>query len=174
MDSKLLNACLGKSKSTGGLNFPEMKKALIKLFPKHRQDIQKRTRKSLYQYCKRHFGEEIREAKERYFVKGAPLNKRQMDYCRCLAHISAKNPEWCYKHGAWKTTRKGSPCYNPYAICTKSTRRKGRFHCTKYYNLENMPSKEVKALARMKGLSVTKYKILADQERQTSFVKIYY
>ena len=116
----------------------------------------------------------MREAKAKYFVKGTPLNKRQMDYCRCLAHVSAKNPVWCYKHQAWKTVRRGSPCYNPYAVCTKSTRRKGRFHCTKYYDLENMPSGEVRALALMKGLSVSDFKKLADRERQAAFEQVYY
>ena len=174
MDVKLLNACMGKSKSAGGMNFPEMKRALVRLFPEHRQDIQRRTRKSLYNYCKKYFGVEMREAKSKYFVKGTPLNKRQMDYCRCLAHISAKNPEWCYKHGAWKTVRRGTPCYNEFAVCTKSTKRKGRFKCTQYYDLRNMPSSEVRGLARMKGLSVSDFKKLADRERQASFGKVYY
>jgi len=174
MDVKLLNACLGKSSSAGGLNLPEMKRQLIKLFPEHRQEIQRRTRKSLYNYCKKYFGEEMREAKAKYFVKGTPLSKHQMDYCRCLAHVSAKNPEWCYKHGAWKRTRPSAPCYNPYALCTKSTKRRGRFHCTKYYDFENMPAKEVRALASMKGLSVAEFKRLAARERKESFEEVYY
>ena len=174
MDVKLLNACLGKAESAGGLNLPEMKKQLVQLFPEHQSEIRRRTRKSLYGYCKKYFSEEMREAKEKYFVRGTPLNKRQMDYCRCLAHVSAKNPEWCYKHGAWKKVRKGTPCYNPYAVCTKSTKRKGRFRCTKYYDLQNMPAREVRALAAMKGLSVRDFKILADRERQGSFEEVYY
>jgi len=174
MDIKLLNACLGKAESAGGLNLPEMKKQLIQLFPEHRSEIQRRTRKSLYNYCKRYFGVEMKEAKSKYFVEGTPLNKPQMDYCRCLAHVSAKNPEWCYKHGAWKTTRPGTPCYNPFAVCTKSTRRRGRFYCAKYYDFENMPANEVKSLAAMKGLSVADYKRLAAKERRDSFEEVYY
>lgn len=165
---------MGKSKSTGGLNLPEMKRELIQLFPEHRHEIQKRTRKSLYRYCQKYFGEEMKEAKAKYFVPGTPLNKHQMKYCRCLAHVAAENPEWCYFHNAWKTIRPGSPCFNPYAVCTKSTRRRGRFHCTKYYDLENMPRKEVRALAAIKGLSVPEFKNLAKQERQTSFEEVYY
>ena len=174
MDLKLLNACLGKTASSGGMNLPEMRRALIQLFPDHRLELQKRTRKSLYGYCKKYFSEEIKEAKSKYFVKGTSLNKAQMAYCRCLARVSAKNPEWCYKHEAWKHVNPKSPCYNPYAICTKSTRRRGRVYCTKYYDLENMPIKEVRSLALMKGLSVSDYKKLALQEQNNYFEEIYY
>ena len=174
MDLQLLNACEGKSKSTGGLNLPEMKRELIELFPEHRQEISSRTRKSLYRYCKRYFGEEIREAKEKYFIRGTPLNKKQKDYCRCIAHVAAKNPEWCFKHQAWKRAKKGDKCLNPYAICTKSTKRRGRFYCTKYYDLENIPIEEVKALASMKGMSVSEFKKLAYRERQAAFGKVYF
>lgn len=174
MDIRLLNACLGKSESQGGLNLPEMKKQLIQLFPEQRKEIQKRTRKSLYVFCKKHFEEEMGESRSKYFVEDTPLNKAQMDYCRCLAHVSAKNPPWCYKHGAWKSVRPGTPCYNPYALCTKSTGRKGRFRCAKFYDFENMPKNEVRTLAMMKGLSVPEFKRLAEQERRDSFEEVYY
>lgn len=174
MDLKLLNACRGKSESAGGLNLPEMKHQLIQLFPEQRGEISKRTRKSLYRYCKMHFAEEMEEAEEKYFVRGTPLNERQQDYCRCLAHVAAKNPKKCYTSGLWKKRRKGSGCYNPYGVCTKSTRRKGRFHCARYYDFENMPEDEVEALAAMKGVSVAEFKRIAKKERKTGFEEVYY
>ena len=172
MDEKLLYACMGKSKSAGGLNLPEMKKGLIKKFPKHKEEINKMNRKQLTNYCRKNFGKEIQKSKEKYFVHNSSLNKQQMKYCRCLAHIAAKNPEWCYEHGAWKKTK--GKCYNPYSVCTKSTKRKGRFYCNKYYDFDNMPEKEVKSLALLKGISVSELKRKAAKERRDYPEKVYY
>lgn len=172
MDSRLLNSCIGKSESSGGLNLPEMKKELIKLYPEYKEEIQQKTRKSLYSFCKKNFGKDIQKAKKKYFVHDAHLNERQMAYCRCIPKVAVKNPEWCYKHEAWKKNKE--KCVNPYAVCTKSTGRKGRFYCGKYYDFDNIPEKEVEALAALKGVSVNEMKRQAAKERRDYFEKVNY
>lgn len=172
MDEKLIAACRGKSKSSGGLNLPEMRKRLIKEFPDHKEKLTKMNRKQLTNYCKKHFSKEIQEAKKKYFVRDTPLNKSQMKYCRCVVKVASKNPQWCYKHDRWKSGK--GPCYNPYAVCTKSTKRKGRFYCNKYFDFENMSDKEVKSLAALKGVSVSELKSKAAKERRDYMEKVYY
>ncbi len=54
-----------------------------------------------------------------------------------------------------RTIAKGKKqCYNPYSICSKSTRRKGRIECFKNTNLKNLPKNELIALAKLKGKSL--------------------
>nr|QBK86316.1 MAG: HeH/LEM domain protein [Marseillevirus LCMAC102] len=162
MDKKLLNACMGKSASSGGLNLPKFKIALQKQYPQRSKEIGKKTRKSLYGYCLNspEIKQDIRNAKEKYFVTRSPLSQQQKKYCRCIAHVAAKNPEWCNKHGTWKT------CVNPYAVCTTRTRRTGMFYCVKYMDLDSMPAKEVKALADMKGISIPELKEKSDFQKK--------
>lgn len=87
-----------------------------------------------------------------YFKPESNLSQSHQKYCRCIAKVAARNPEWCNRHGKWKMGAQG--CYNPYAICTKSTKRTGQKRCLPYFDLENMTYKEVKALADMKGKTV--------------------
>lgn len=166
MNSKLENACFGKTASKGGLNLSDMRMELIALFPKDSKKIKGYNRKALEGFCRRKLKLSKANIESSYFIEGTPLNDSQMSYCKCLAHVAAKNPEWCYRHGAWKTVRPGTPCYNPYAVCTKSTRRRGSFPCTKYYDFENMPEDEVRSLAMMKGLSVPNFIRMVEGERE--------
>jgi len=175
-DEILLNACMGKSKSAGGLNLPEFRRKLLSLYPGYASEIQSKSRKSLMLYCNKtpEIKKDVITTKEKYFVKGTPLNKKQKKYCRCIAHISGKNEEWCNKHGAWKRGYKKG-CTNMYSICTKSVGRTGRFKCAPYYNLEGMPAKEVKALADTKGKSVEEFKSwIKSEQRKKGWENPYY
>lgn len=156
MDEKLMWACVGKSESQGGMNIEEFRQALMKMYPKKSEKIKSiSSRKSLQRYCQQvspEIKKDIKEAKEAYFVKGTPLNQKQMKYCRCIAHVAGKNKDWCYKHKAWKKGK--GKCYNPYAVCTSKIGRKGRIRCTEYYDLDDMPKKEVEAISKLKGKTV--------------------
>ena len=154
----LLKACMGKSVSGGGLNVSNFREEMADMFPEKREQIVHMTRKQLTNLCKRdkEIQGEIKEAKARYFLPGTPLNERQQAYCACLNHVSAKNPASCYvgPKPEWKKGPRSQQCLNPFSVCSKSTKRKGRFHCLKYYDFDNMPQDEVKAISALHGKTV--------------------
>jgi hypothetical protein len=100
------------------------------------------------------------KSKEDYFIKDTPLNSKQRKYCKCIAHVSAKNDSKCYgKYEEWKKGPKSKDCLNPYVICTKSTNRSGsRFECVPYYNLEAIPKLEIASLAGLHGKKLSEFK----------------
>ncbi len=159
MTQELVRACDGKSQSQGGLNLNELRNALSNAFPDQEDKIRSMTRKSLLNYCKRtpKINKEIKTSKEKYFRPGSPLNADQKKYCRCISHVSAKKSS-----------------INPYAICTKSTHRTGRFKCAPYYDYSNIPSHEIEGLAKLKGKSVAELKRVSDEEYRKSPRNPYY
>jgi hypothetical protein len=167
MNQKLLNACMGKSESAGGMNLPEFKKVLKRKYPSYAKDIDSKTRKGLSRYCRlnKRIKQDMDIAKSKYFKEGVPLTKRQKNYCRCVAHVAVKNPKRCYKNDEWKKRPPVKGCYNPYAICTKNIGRKSRFHCIEYMDLKAMPRREVQALADLKGMSIDKLHKLGEKVR---------
>lgn len=87
------------------------------------------------------------EQKQAYFLGNAPLLDQQKKYCRCVAHVSAKNPEWCNRERAWFSVRNGKQCANPFSICTKSTKRRGQIECSINFDFRNFPEEELRAYA---------------------------
>jgi len=174
MDQVLLKACMGKSVSGGGLNLQDFREEMAERFPNKAEKIREMNRKKLTAFCKRdkQIREDIEKAKDRYFLPGSPLKKKQKDYCRCLAHVSAKNPSQCYEgnNPEWKQGRKSKTCLNVYSVCTKSAKRKGRFHCLKYYDLDNIPPDEVESISALHGKTVQETrKYIQDEHKQQSW-----
>lgn len=56
-------------------------------------------------------------------------------YCRCIMHVSKQYPE-----------------YNPYAVCTASTHRRGIHTCTEKYEFEAFETDELRGYAGMKKI----------------------
>src|SRR3989304_6473289 len=134
-------ACAGKSKSTGGLNLPELKAELIAIYPANRDQIlATKNRTELQDLCRQlmRMGEKpsppirlpsvptsVRSLPEKesdekqYFTEDAPeiyQDSKSMParYCRCIAHTAKQQPDWCLKEKAWYQKREGKGCYNPY------------------------------------------------------------
>jgi hypothetical protein len=169
MEERFVNACRGKSKSQGGMNIQEFKEAITFYFGLEEDEIANMTRKELEMICNQlDESNSPRNEKEedRYFLPGNPLTKEQKKYCRCIAHVSAKNPENCYRDGEWEKGPKSAGCVNPYSVCTKSTKRKGRFKCAPYYNLDRIPRKEVEGIAKLHDKSVQEMKAFIAEERK--------
>ena len=82
------------------------------------------------------------------------LTEQDKKYCRCVLHVSSDQGEDCILDGF-----KGDGCYNPYAVCTKSTGRKGRVECFLNYDLNNIPPKEREALIHLKYKLLKKYNL---------------
>lgn len=86
------------------------------------------------------------EAKRAYFKKGTTYHKKPQSkgarYCRCLLHVGEKQPTWCLHDKAWRQKRNGKTCYNPYAVCTKTLKRKGVMNCKEAYNTRQFTKAE--------------------------------
>ncbi len=76
-------------------------------------------------------------------------------YCRCVLHVAAKNSTACNLKKAFKV---GTPCKNPYAICTRSTQRKGAVSCGQTYNYRTLPRAELDAFAALHGIDPRKHR----------------
>ena len=101
-----------------------------------------------------------------YFMKKIDfnLNEKQKKYCRCLLHVTDNNPKWCNKTKAWKKTRYGKRCYNPYAVCAdKIKTTTGRLPC--YYNFKNksIPDNEIISYAQLNHKEINKWSRLNNE-----------
>lgn len=81
------------------------------------------------------------------YFRDSHLSNQEEKYCRCVLHVAAKNSEECNSSKAWGSDH----CYNPYAVCAKSTRASSR-ECGSSYDWEGIPEQEVRAYAQMKGI----------------------
>lgn len=107
----------------------------------------------------------VKTNKKNYFKPGNRLNDEQKKYCRCVYHVAAQQTPECLRRRKWTDYSKKSKdqskdlkdqnpnkCYNPYAICSKSVKRKGRIECYKNTRLQNLPPNEREALAALKQI----------------------
>jgi hypothetical protein len=90
-----------------------------------------------------------RSPKKSYFKQNSRLSTQQKKYCRCVLHVSSNNSPSCNTKRSYGS--KG--CYNSYAVCTKSTKRKGSVKCGSQYEFKNIPMKELKAFASLNKIN---------------------
>lgn len=95
------------------------------------------------------------EKKLEYFKNKRNLSEREQKFCKCVLHVSAKQPNSCNYDKAWYNKRNGKTCYNPYAVCAKSTGTTSR-KCSENYNFENIPDNELKAYGGLKHIPIPK------------------
>lgn len=88
--------------------------------------------------------------KEAYFKKWSELTKKQKSYCRCVLHVAAKNAASCNENRKWGE----GACYNPYAVCAKSTGTSVRF-CGMNYEWDKIPTSELHAFAELHKMDTT-------------------
>ncbi len=175
MSDRFIKACNEKSESRGGMNLPEFRRELGKMYPKEKSKISKMKRKELEGWCQRKpkIKKEIKESKENYFLPDVPISEKHKKYCRCVSHVATKNTDKCYTSGEWKLPRKrrgkkepDKPCVNPYPVCRSRIGSTGTRDCLKYMDLDKMPEDELKAQAKMKGLTVVGLKRKVEAERK--------
>lgn len=75
---------------------------------------------------------------ESYFIPDADLSEREKKWCRCVLKVADKQKGRCNTERAWRETRDGKTCYNPYAICSKSVGTSTR-KCSQNYNFSAIP-----------------------------------
>lgn len=79
------------------------------------------------------------------------MNKQKSKkYCSCLVKVSKKQSVNCLKNK--KSSKK---CYNPYAICTSSLKRKGNVNCSKLLDYNKILKPDLYKYALAKGKKVT-------------------
>lgn len=88
-----------------------------------------------------------------FFKEGTLLTPEQRNYCACVLKVAEKQPGECNTDKAWFDERQGETCYNPYAVCTKSTRTSYR-HCGQEYNFETMSDEYLITYAQLSGVSI--------------------
>jgi phosphatidylethanolamine-binding protein (PEBP) family uncharacterized protein len=91
--------------------------------------------------------------KPEYFKDETDLGEHQQKYCRCVLHAAAKQPDWCLEDKAWRDKREGATCYNPYAVCAKSTGTSSR-SCGSNYDYQNFPDDELISYARLSKVHI--------------------
>ncbi len=108
------------------------------------------------------------EKKSKYFSASAEksLSESHKKYCRCIAHIAAKQSASCNASSS-SSTQRGKGCVNPYAVCTKVVGRSGpgSGECLQYYDLGAIPKDEVEALAVLKTKSKNVKALYAKQKK---------
>jgi hypothetical protein len=92
-------------------------------------------------------------AHEEMMSKG--LTDQQEKYCRCVVHVAEKQPAACNEDKAWYEKRDGEECYNPYAVCAKTTGTTSR-DCGEHYEYRTMTKNELVGIASLKGIKGAK------------------
>ena len=85
--------------------------------------------------------------------KDSGLTEGEQKYMRCVVKVAAKNAEQCNREKLWFETVDGKECYNPYAVCAKSTRHSCR-GCGDAYNLEGFTDDQLKAYASLNRVNI--------------------
>ena len=106
---------------------------------------------------------EEKQRKEKLVRKYQP-DSTEAKYCRCVLHVSEKQPEWCLRYSLWRQSRDGKSCYNPYAVCTKSVNRKGLIECFINYNLDLATPSEINVIIYLKSKLLQKHNLKEDLE----------
>lgn len=91
--------------------------------------------------------------KSGYFKDLTDLTDGDQKYCRCVLHVLAKQNKGCLENKAWFKDIDGKRCYNPYAVCAKSTRHSSR-QCGVNYNWEGIPDNELEGYANINHIPV--------------------
>jgi hypothetical protein len=88
-------------------------------------------------------------------VSGPPqkLPPGQEKYCDCVLSVAAKQPTDCLTDKAWYEKRDGKTCYNPYAVCAKSTKN-STHECGTYYDYDKLSDEKLLTLAYLDNIRV--------------------
>ena len=79
--------------------------------------------------------------KKKYFRENNTLNANQKKYCRCVLHVAKRNTRACNRNKNW-----GNKCYNPYAVCAKTTKTStGSKPCQYNFLSQDIPNDEIVA-----------------------------
>ena len=107
------------------------------------------------------------EEKKQAYQPGADefLNDKKQSWCRCVLHVAKKQTNECLKDRLFK---KQAKCYNPYAICSKSTKTStGGKPCA--YDFLTVP--DVQEVEKYLYLNFKAYQTFCEETGRTMFPK---
>jgi hypothetical protein len=96
--------------------------------------------------------------RQSYFKRGNKLSKPHQKYCRCVLHVADQQSSECLRNKKWGENVNGKRCYNPYSVCTMSTKRTKTPDCTGNLNLNAIPKNELRALLDIKNVTLAQLK----------------
>ena len=88
-----------------------------------------------------------------FFKSDSTLSDREEKYCRCVLKVGDKQKGACNTERAWFETREGHTCYNPYAVCAKSTRTSSR-SCGENYSFETLSDDHLVTYAQLSKIDI--------------------
>ena len=96
---------------------------------------------------------------EQMFRSGS-LGEREEKYCSCVLDVAAKQGSECLSNrDYWGSSPKvpppsGKTCYNPYAVCAKSTRTSSR-NCGSSYNFDQLSDTQLNSYVQLNRIPVS-------------------
>lgn len=85
--------------------------------------------------------------------KDADLTEQEKKNCSCRLDLAAQQPNACFTDKAWFKERDGKQCYNPYAVCGKSTGTNSK-KCDLAYDFANMSDLYLVGYAKLQGIPI--------------------
>jgi len=89
----------------------------------------------------------IRTSTDEYFRNPEDMTTMHKKYCKCIVDVAGNQSDSCLRRKSWGSGR----CYNPYAICTRSTGRRGALRCYANYKPSNIPADRWRKYQIMEG-----------------------
>lgn len=86
--------------------------------------------------------------KRNFFKSNTTLDESKQKFCRCVLHVADKEKGACLTEKAWYEQRDGHTCYNPYAVCAKSTGTSSR-ECSDNYDFDGFSDDDLIAYAQL-------------------------
>lgn len=137
-------------KQLGGRNVPQ---------PKNRAKLSRRRSRRKSRRRSPHRSRRRSGKSKSYFKRSNKLSEPHRRYCRCVLHVADKQSTECLRDKKWGQVVNGKQCFNPFAICSKSTSRKGAVECFKNLDLTKIPKSELSALANLKKLTTIQLRL---------------
>lgn len=82
------------------------------------------------------------------------LTDEEQKYCSCVISVAEKQPSQCNLEKAWFESRDSRVCYNPWAVCAKSTGTSSR-KCNENYNYNEFSDSELTAFANLSQIQTS-------------------
>jgi len=82
------------------------------------------------------------------------LTEQEKKFCSCVVDVAMKQPDSCNLEKAWFERREGEMCYNPFAVCAKSTGTSTR-NCNANYEYANMTDEQLITLAHINNITLS-------------------
>lgn len=88
-----------------------------------------------------------------FFKQDNNLSTSEEKYCSCVLKVGSEQSTECLQQRNWGKVINGKTCYNPYAVCAKSTRTTSR-ECGSNYDFDLLDDEYLKTYARLSKIII--------------------